>query len=212
MSFETVGWSVVLIGKWNKAILSPKGIAQHVFRLPSGTKIPINVPLDGVSAYLVRNPEETLSVHVESERLQIDVLKCTYDVLEQALKAGVNVLDALPVTPISAIGFNVNFKSAEARTELISAMECGIDAKVAVNGFDLIGKLSGRTLRFNEGVINLTVLWTNEEYQVNFNFHLETSDKEKGKTWLNTPLESIKDIIRKISRLLDMDFVEGFDA
>lgn len=208
MSLEPVGWSVVLIGRWNKAILSPKGIGKYVFKLPEGTKIHINVPIDGVSPYLVVNPEETLRVHVEMERLQIDLLKCTYEILGHAMNAGFNVLVALPVTPITAIGFNINFKSAEAPDELIRSIECGIDSKIAVNGMESVGRSLGRSLRFKDGVTNLSINWTGGEYLVNSNFHLDTADVEKAKEWLKIPMESIKEQIQKISSMLGIELSE----
>jgi hypothetical protein len=209
MSLAPAGWGVVLVGKWNKAILSPKGIAQHLFKLPADTKIQVNVPLDGVSAYLVRNPEETLSVHVETERLQIDLLKCSYEILDKGMKVGVDALEMLPITPISAVGFNVNFKSPEVPVDLLQAIECTIDSKIALNGMELAGRSLGRTIRFNDGVINLSVRWTGEEYQINCNFHLDTADVTKAKEWLRTPMDSIKERIQIISVILGVELNEG---
>ena len=212
MSSEPARWSVVLIGKWNKAILSPKGIAKYVFGLPEGTKMQVQVPVDGVSPYLVSNPEETLSVHVDDERLQIDLLKCTYDVLGRAMKSGVDVLETLPITPITAVGFKVNFKIPELPDELIRITECEIDKKVAIAGYEIVNRSIGLSLRWREGVVNLSVNRRGEEYQIGCNFHFSATQVAKAQEWLKTPIESIKEQIHNIWTILGLEPSGGTDA
>jgi hypothetical protein len=199
---------VVLVGRWNPAILSPAGILAHVFALPPSTQIQVAVPLDGISGYRVSNPEETLIVHVDAERLQVDVPKCTYQTLERARAAGTNALKALPITPISAVGFNINFRTSEAPNELVTATDAPIDRAVGDQGYKITGRSVGRRLSLGEGQINLIVLRKEDEFQVNCNFHLDTKDGEKAKMWLATTTETIEAEIAKIAAALNVQLEE----
>src|SRR6516165_8300462 len=46
-------WNVVVMGRWNRAILTPQGIATRLFQLPLNTSIGVEVPMDGIGPYRV---------------------------------------------------------------------------------------------------------------------------------------------------------------
>jgi hypothetical protein len=58
MALSPERWSVVIIGRWNRAILTPAGIAKRVFGEPETKLMDVEVPLDGLSPYRVRHPEK----------------------------------------------------------------------------------------------------------------------------------------------------------
>lgn len=209
MEMEPIGWSVVLIGRWNPAILSPAGISKYLFKLPPDQKIQIAVPLDGVSGYLVSNPDETLVVHVEEERLQIEVPKCTFTTLAQAMQAAINAIEALPVTPISAAGFNLNFKTTTTCPELIAATDSCIDAEIAAQSYKIVGRSTGRSISFGEGKINFTVAGQDGGFHVNCNFHLATRELENAKAWLQMPIADIEQQIVKLGMILNIQMEEN---
>ncbi|MBM4144114.1 MAG: hypothetical protein FJ225_11065 [Lentisphaerae bacterium] len=211
MQLDPIGWSVVLVGWWNPAILSPAGIKKHVFRLPADQQVQVAVPLDGVSAYLVTNPEETLVVHVEQERLQIEVPKCTFASLQQGMQAACNALESLPVTPVSAAGFNVNFMSITVCPELVTATDCHIDNNFATQEYKIVGRSTGRSVAFGDGQINITVGRRGDQFQVNCNFHLGTRELDKARKWLQTPIETVKDQLARIGQVLNVQLEEKKD-
>ena len=45
MPLEPYDWNVVLLGHWNRAILTPQGISERLFQLLSETEIGIEVPM-----------------------------------------------------------------------------------------------------------------------------------------------------------------------
>lgn len=209
MSMQPSGWSVVLIGQWNSAILSPSGIARYVFGLPPDTKMQVAVPLDGISSYLVSNPDETIIARVEYNRVQLDLRKFTYQTLQTGMSAGINTLTALPITPISAVGFNLNFETHELLQELIDITETALDTALGANGFAIAGRSYGRSLKFDNGKINLTILRTEEGFSINCNFHLDTTNCDEAKAWLSTPVERIKLEVDKISAVLKVSLKEA---
>ncbi len=44
MPLEPGEWNVVILGRWNRAIPTPQGIASRLFQLPPETEIGIEVP------------------------------------------------------------------------------------------------------------------------------------------------------------------------
>lgn len=211
MQLDPIGWSVVLVGRWNPAILSPAGIKKYVFRLPAEQQIQVAVPLDGVSAYLITNPEETLIVHVEEGRLQMDLPKCNFASLMHGMQAGINALEALPVTPISAVGLNLNFMTATVCQELVNATDCAIDNTFADQGYAIVGRSTGRSVTFGEGQINIKVARQGEQFHVNCNFHLSTQDPGKAIIWLQTSPDAVKAELEKIGKILNVQLEEKKD-
>ena len=53
MLLEPGDWNVVIVGHWNRAILTPQGIATRLLQLPPETEIGIEVPMDAIGPYRV---------------------------------------------------------------------------------------------------------------------------------------------------------------
>ncbi|MFZ2656883.1 MAG: hypothetical protein WAX69_18260 [Victivallales bacterium] len=208
MKLQPTTWSIVLVGWWNPAILSPAGISKHIFKLPQDEKIQVAIPLDGISAYIVSNPNETLDVHVEKERLQIDIKKCNYDSLAEGMQAALNALEVLPITPIKAIGYNLIFTAPSSCAELIAVTECPLDTQISDMGLKIIGRSFSRSITFGDGQVNFSVSGQPEKFHVNCNFHLGTQDQEKAKTWLRTPVAVIREKVRNIGSILKVQLEE----
>lgn len=208
MSFQPEGWAIVLAGRWNPAILSPAGIAKHIFHLPPAVQIQVKVPLDGVSAYLVSNPTETLVAHAALDRLQIDVVNCKFQDLIEGLQAGRNALEALPITPILAVGFNLNYKSANFETGIAVLVENEIEKRLRSAEYSITGNTSVWSFPFKDGQINLTIITNENETRVSCNFHLGTTDIARAKTWLSLSEADIKTELTKISGILNLPLGE----
>lgn len=208
MTLSPGNWSIVLIGWWNPAILSPAGIIKYIFKIPEKENIHVSVPLDGVSSYTVTNPKGNLDVHVEKERLQIDIKKYDFASLGEGMQAALNALNSLPVTPIKAVGFNLNYNAPESCEELIAITDSPIDNEISDKGLIISGRSFSRTISFEEGQINFTISKQVDKFHVNFNFHLGTSDAEKAKKWLQTPVESIKESVKKIGNVFKIEIEE----
>ena len=208
MQLQSKNWSVVLVGRWNSAILTPAGIAKHIFGL-EGKPLPIAVPLDGFSPYIVSNPGETLSVRVEDNRVVIDITKSSFTDMEAGLACGVNALKNLPVTPISGVGFNLNFSANESAPEIISSTGCVIDKNISDQLLTITERIIQRSIKFGEGQLNLNIKLPSKGASVNCNFHMGTTDVEKAKKWLTMPMVEIKEILGKIEKIVGVTLQEG---
>lgn len=209
MQIQSKGWSVVLVGGWNHSILTPAGIAKYIFGLEAGKQITVAVPLDGVSAYIVNNPDETLAVHVEDNRLQIDIKKCSLMNLSEGLACGVNALKNLPVTPISGVGFNVNFALDTPSREFLKLTDSLLDKNISDQQMTIFDRSIRRSMGFGDGRINLLIAHKDDKSSVNCNFHLKTIDAELAKKWLSTSIKDIEGGLEKISKVIGVNLQEA---
>ena len=123
----TWNWDIVLLGLWNRAILTPAGIAQRVFGLQEpgtavvgadSTKIENAFPLEIQFAidwnFPPRVAYEGVVVSVFGDRIIFGPKSSKHDSLNIALGYAQNILKSLPETPVSAIG--VNLRTSIARS------------------------------------------------------------------------------------------------
>ena len=92
MGLQPADWSVVILGRWNRAILTPNGIAKRLFKLAEAKQVLVAVPLDGVSPYMVRHPTQQIVAMTDEGRLLVQVVRADYKVLGEAMTAGANWL------------------------------------------------------------------------------------------------------------------------
>lgn len=192
MPFKPTEWNVVLVGNWNPAILTPFGIAQTLLGFPPGRPIEVLIPLDQVAPFQVL--VEDLVIMASTDRLEIAAKAPTYECLEHAKKVGIRALDVLPVTPVSAAGYNLRFVSDKPEVDALSLLECGIDAALSDEGFVIGSRAIRRSLVFDEGQINLSIEHKDDGACVMLcNFHLGSRNNAELKAWLSKPISVVKD-------------------
>ena len=208
MSFRPSGWNVVIVGRWNPAILTPQGILKHVFDLPDGTQTHVAVPLDGVSPYLVTHPNEMIVARADQQRVIIDLKEKTYKALGEAMKAGVNVLTSLPETPVSAAGFNLRFESDDPSADHLAWTEAKIDARLSDQAWRIAERSVTRALHYEAGVLNLTVNGKEGKVGVLCNFHRTCAEHADLVRWLETPYDQVRDKVLGLLTSLDIEIEE----
>src|SRR5689334_6777240 len=111
MTIAPHDWSVIVIGHWNRAILTPSGIARRLLGLPEQTPVEVEIALDAFLPYRVRHG--IVTVTAGSDRLHIQPVRFNYDALAESMRVASEALRTLPETPVFAAGFNVNFKTED---------------------------------------------------------------------------------------------------
>jgi hypothetical protein len=212
MSLKPLDWNVVVVGRWNLAILTPAGIRKYMFGgLPEATQLRIAVPLDGISPYMIEDPNNEITVIPSADRIVIKLQKEDYRMLRSAMQAGVKVLSSLPETPVSAAGFNIRFIVDEIPLELIDVANSTIDQKLAtLNYYNIVSRTISRSISYNDGLMNLVIdIKEDSVSTVVFNFHQGSNDRQKLINWLNLPVEDIELKIGEIIQKLGLDIVQS---
>jgi len=197
MSFKPTNWSVVILGRWNRAILTPAGMAKRLFNLPNETPINIEVPIDGIGPYRVKN--EKLIVSTDGTRLIIALEQQDYETLEHAKEIAIRALKKLPETPVSAAGFNIRFHSQTIGANLVSLTKSKIDELISDQDYTITTSILNRSLNYEQGHINLEIGEKPQgEYNILMNFERRSQSPTDLIEWLEKPMTNIEEQITKI--------------
>ena len=197
MRVEPVDWSVVVVGFWNRAILTPAGVGRRLFQLQEGTPLQVEIPLEGLAPYRVRH--EGLIVTAGNRRLEIATESPSIPSLERAMTAAATAIDSLPETPLSAAGFNARFNIHDPPDELTEAFMTSLDQRISDADLTIASRQIQRTVKYGEGVLNIQVL-EETPTKVSLNFHLDSTNSNALKQWLRTP---INDVERTVDLVMD---------
>ncbi len=187
MSLVPFGWSTVVVGRWNPAILTPAGISARLYGLPEGAPVEVMVPLDGLAPYLVKHPQKPIQASTDGKRLYITVMQdFTVAHLEDTFGFARNALCSLPETPVTAAGYNIKFRVTESDPSAAELLDAGpVDAAVSNAGHSIVSRAVQRSLAYPPGRLNVALTGNGEmEIEVSFNFHCEATDPHILREWL----------------------------
>jgi hypothetical protein len=190
-------WNVVVMGGWNKAILTPVGIMTRLFLAPEAAPL-IEVPVDVVAP--VRVNHNDLSVMVDERRLVVEPAKNTFQNLADAMAIAHRAVKGLPETPLTSTGFNVRYKSEKHDVELVPVLQMmtlPIDENFKANGLDIARFGWMRSVGWRDGRVTITAsLHAGGVFGLQFNFEQQSSRWEELAQWLETPASEVEGFIR----------------
>ena len=198
MAITPYDWSVVIVGRWNPAILTPSGIARRIFRLDKDTPVEVLVPLDMVAPPVVKY--ERIAVVAGNEHLIIQPDDPEYPQLAKAMELGGRALQNLPETPLAAVGINVKFRVGQ-EVEALQAVtrKAEFDNRLSDHDFVISGRSLTRTLNWKNGRLSLTISEEQDSpFEILFNFELRSSNGVRHIDWLNIDVGEIQNQVTRI--------------
>jgi len=195
MTLQPNDWNIVVAGYWNKAILTPSGIARKLFALEKDVPVDVQVALDGISPPRVRNQGQIVVVNdghliVHPETCNAAGLTGSFEIVKRA-KA------ALPETPIMAFGLNMRYVTNEPSADLLRHMDGKIDADLAELNLEVLSRTLTRKISFDVGIANIKIgLKSDDSGIIDFNFHCDAQDQFDA--WLNIPLARFIDLTQRV--------------
>lgn len=203
-------WNAVVVGDWNRAILTPAWIGKHLFGLEPGTPLEVQVTLDEYRPHQVKYGG--IVVMASSSQLIAKPVANEFADLGRAALVAAKAITELPRTPLTGAGINCVFKS-DTPIEKLSQVT-GHPADKAFDDFKISSRGTSRALKWHDGYVN--VLADDDENQgrtILFNFHLADKDEEHLAAWLARPIAEIEDAVTKIlKKYLDIELQETADA
>ena len=206
MNLEPFDWNAVVVGYWNPAILTPRGIGRRLFELDENTPLMVEVPLDGLAAHRVRYDD--LTVIPETGRLAVHANDPKWDHLDRAREIAVRAIESLPETPLNAAGFNIRFRIKEPSDRLLTVLTSGVDDLLSDAGFSINSRSLRRSLNHQDGVLNLDIHGA-QELRVEINFHRQSSKREDLISWLRIPIGDVEDAVERIFKKVLQTKFEG---
>lgn len=200
MPLEPCDWNVVILGHWNPAILTPNGIAERLFELPSETEVGIAVPMDAIGPFRVSHGD--LAVMVGGGRLMVEATENNFPSLERAMRVARRAMGSLPETPVVAAGFNVRGQGSGERGDLgplIEATQLRWDEQFERAGFPLSRRDVTWVTDWPPGKISVNLIREDHDrvLRVNLNFE-RAGNRQELMEWLARPIGEVQEQARRI--------------
>ena len=189
-------WNVVVAGFWNRAILTPQGIAARLFNLEPDTPIEVEVPIDSLGPYRVRY--DGLTVMASNVRLQVEPQRSEFGELRRAMDIARRAVDRLPETPLSAVGINVKYKAVEPTERLQSLIEHDWDTDLSDQQFTIRRRTIARSVGWNDGAINVSAIESDGKMEIQFNIERRSNEQAEHLAWLDTGIDQIEAVVRQL--------------
>lgn len=198
-------WNVVVVGSWNLAIFTPAWIAENLYQV--GPDTPVNVQIAFNRAAPMQVTYQDLTVSPDDNRLAVVPHQPEPSAIARAAEVAARALEALPVTPVRAVGVNFRYLFPRVPDELQAYLRSSLDEELAELGHRTSGRGLRRGLVWNGGALNLSVEEDDKlAARVALNFDRQSTDRNQLREWLGqcaemaAETEKILNDVLKIAR------------
>ena len=179
-------WSLVLAGKWNRHILTPKWVSDNLFEDENiGVEFPINRP-DLAPRY--RSPDNIVfapAVH----RVQFFAQEpYDDDMLRRIAVMTRKLVTTLAYTPLSAIGVNYGFEETTSNFQALEIFRLSDSDQFADRVKNIRATEIKRQFEIDDKLLNFTINFQDENIYFDFNFHYDVADTKNAAELINDDL------------------------
>lgn len=186
-------WSVVVLGGWNRAILTPLGIAARLFSLPLGNEVSVEAPMDALGPFRVSY--SGLVVMVTNALLVVETRVSDSSHLERAMAAAHKAMECLPETPLTASGYNVRYRGNDQDPlvkPLLDATVLKWDDTFPENDYPIARRDITWAADWRDGRISTNLVRERDgTLELNLNFE-RRGDRAALMAWLARPVAEIR--------------------
>ncbi len=206
-SYGPVNWNVVVAAAWNRAILTPGGIARRLFGLAQGLGVEVLVPIEGLEPPKVIH--EGTMITASTSLLIVEMKTQGYDGMEKALNIGAKALHELPETPVRAAGYNIRYHChSSMHLDHSEPLQLQLNA-LSDNNYEVVSHGLLHQIRFREGVINLKAVTKVDVLELELNFHRDSNKREDLIEWLEIPVKEVEAEVSKLTSALGITITES---
>jgi hypothetical protein len=183
-------WNVVVVGRWNRAILTPQGVATRLFNIAPDDPVPLLVefPLDALGPFRLTHNE--LVVMVTDQQLIVESQARDLPGLHRAMEVAIRALRQLPETPVTAAGFNIRYRvetHAAIPPCLADAFQHIWEHRFADAGHPIIETGLNWISRWGESKIGVNMVRGEQDLRINLNFERSGVHNDLV-DWLSRPI------------------------
>jgi len=197
-------WTVVVLGSWNRAILTPAMVTRKLFQLPEGTPVKVAVQLDVVAPYQISHDE--IVVVPFRDKLIVATMKPNFVSLGKAMKVARNAMEQLPSTPYTAAGFNLRYKSKSPIEALqsLTSLETW-DNRISDEDLSIDERSVTRALKWEDGKIKVTITQQEDPaHSMLLNFDLQSDNVDLLKKWMSAEPGQIETQAKKVFKTIGL--------
>lgn len=180
--------TLVIAGAWNPAILSPNWVAKEVLQLGAAADFQVGMQVS------INDPSQPVGFQFEgisfAPALNVLVFQLMPDLDHQkAIDVAAGILELLPHTPVSGVGFNFGFQVLDANTELLRTFSAGsrVPSLLEDENAALVKQGWGASIGTKGRLINMTCKLEAGVVVIGFNVHLEAPSATAAAAILRAP-------------------------
>ena len=161
------GWNIVLAGFWNRSLFLPEWVGPRLF---PGPGMEIEVALLPALPLIYR--DQQVSMEISWGRLVFRPLNLTDNAtLLRAEGMARSMLQALPETPVHAVGINFGFCEEIPPGHVVAMFNHVDDVELGQQEWAITERKLTRRLTRQDDVLSLTMTYSGEAVDFDFNFH-----------------------------------------
>jgi hypothetical protein len=173
-------WTIVILGRWNIAILNPKWLAANIFK---EKKLAVEFPIEpGLPLRIIG---DKVMLIPREDRLIIGLTEVTNDILKRMESVAIQLLEKLPHTPIIKVGINFGYVIDKAPDQLREHFPHPDSSVFAHQKLKPVSRSYRWSYDDNGQTINMFFELKDEELIIRFNFDSSSPSTERA-------IESIK--------------------
>ena len=166
------GWNIVLAGYWNRMIFIPEWVIPRLF---PGPELETRVSLLPVLPLIYSDPVAAMEVSETRLVFRPRIFNDDASLLRAEAMAH-TVLQALPETPVQAVGVNFSYEERLPPNHLTAIFNDMDDVELGQQEWVIAERMLTRRLSRHGEALNLTMTSNGEVVRFDFNFHKEVTN------------------------------------
>ena len=192
--------TLVIVGRWNKAIFNPEWISKFLLM---DEKLEVEIPLYANGS--TRISTKDLRIYVLNNKLNFSVLDNSDETFRKIEELALKVADYLPHTPVDAFGINYKFEDTE-NSKIDDCFSYDDSSIFEKFGFTRDSTLIKRSFKKDSFLFNLSVTKKEDKSVFDFNYHYVIKSLVEFKKFLDTDIlinlkEQSKELLSEIYSL-----------
>ncbi len=202
---KTTEWTIVILGRWNRAIFNPKWLTEKIF---CADHVLVEAPMESWLPMKIKGDQ--ILVIPDEDRLIVGLTEVNTKQLIKMEKITVRLLDLLSHTPIARTGINFTFTDTVTKRWMTTHFPNPLAANISEAGLIPRGRSYKLSFKHNkDGNLNVFCSFSDKNIHVKFNFDFETPTTDVAKQNIEGKLVEYRDeAISLLLKLFDLEVDE----
>jgi|SRR4030042_857805 hypothetical protein len=208
MKIKDESCTIVLIGNWNKYILSPGWSAKNIFNEP---KLQVEIALDLGLPPRYTSEQTHVRMIPAADNVTFVALQNDNECLQKMESFAYDLVDKLSHTPVRAFGTNFGFVDDAGKNDLSGLFKFSDNEQLSSYGCQFTFNSVRRRLIVQNRTLNLAISQKGREIIFDFNFHYDVAGTEEVKAKIKNSIVENKKIAENLLKSvynLDCDKLE----
>jgi hypothetical protein len=168
MQIKENSYSIVLVGKWNNAILNPGWLVENLFEGNPEVKIEFSLNADMPSRYIIKN----IIIAPSTDRVIFISNDNSDDSISLMESIAVKLCSILEHTPLVAVGVNFAYIEKVNKDKLLPLLNFSDNDSYSDNNWNISNQSIKRNLIKDHYNVNVSIAINKEsDFELTFNYH-----------------------------------------